>query len=51
MLEKIQNEVNSLPEEFRKSLAWFDVSDIERDLDQLKEVNQILTRLELVKPG
>jgi hypothetical protein len=48
-LKKIQEEVSSLSEDFRKSLTYWEVKDVERAHNLLNELNAIIGKLELVK--
>ena len=48
-LKKIQEEVSSLSEDFRKSLTYWEVKDVERAHKLLNELNAIIGKLELVK--
>jgi hypothetical protein len=48
-LKKIQDEVSSLSEDFRKSLTYWEVKDVERAHNLLNELNAIIGNLELVK--
>jgi hypothetical protein len=48
-LKKIQEEVSSLSEDFRKSLTYWEVKDVERAYNLLNELIAIIGRLELVK--
>jgi hypothetical protein len=48
-LKKIQEEVSSLSEDFRKSLTYWEVKDVERVHNLLNELIAIISRLELVK--
>ena len=48
-LKKIQEEVSSLSEDFRKSLTYWEVKDVERAHNLLNELNAIMGKLELVK--
>lgn len=48
-LKKIKDEVESLTEEFRKSLAYMEARDVKRASELLAELNQIISKLELVK--
>jgi hypothetical protein len=48
-LKKIQEEVSSLSEDFRKSLTYWEVKDVERAHNLLNELNAIIGNLELVK--
>ena len=48
-LRKIEEEVSSLSEDFRKSLAYLEAKDVEKAYNLLKELNAIIGRLELVK--
>ena len=48
-LKNIEEEVNFLGEDFRKSLAYLEAKDVEKAYDLLKELNVIIGRLELVK--
>jgi len=48
-LKKIKNEVESLSEDFKKSLAYMEAKDVERAFNLLTELNSIINRLELVK--
>ncbi|MBO3833138.1 MAG: hypothetical protein FGF51_07145 [Candidatus Brockarchaeota archaeon] len=48
-LKRIREEVESLSEDFRKSLAYLEAKDVERASDLLAELNTIISRLELVK--
>ncbi|MGD2247932.1 MAG: hypothetical protein PVF58_05965 [Candidatus Methanofastidiosia archaeon] len=48
-LEKIEEEVKSLPENFRKALTLWEVSDAIETHRKLSEVIQSINRLELVK--
>lgn len=48
-LKRIRNEVESLSEDFRKSLAYLEARDVNRAVNLLTELNSIISRLELVK--
>jgi len=48
-LRKIEGEVSSLSEDFRKSLTYLEVKDVERAYNLLNELNAIIGKLELVK--
>lgn len=48
-IEKISQEVKSLPENFRKSLTFWEVSDVIKTHEKLSEVMQSINKLELVK--
>jgi hypothetical protein len=48
-LKKIQEAVSSLSEDFRKSLTYWEVKDVERAHNLLNELNAIIGKLELVK--
>jgi hypothetical protein len=48
-LKKIHEEVSSLSEDFRKSLTYWEVKDVERAHNLLNELIAIIGRLELVK--
>jgi hypothetical protein len=48
-LEKIKKEIKSLPENFRKALAFWDVFDAIETHKKLSEVIQSINKLELVK--
>jgi len=48
-LDKIKDEIKSLPENFRKTLAFWEVSDAIRTHEKLSEVIQSINRLELVR--
>jgi hypothetical protein len=48
-LKKIQDEVSSLSEDFRKSLTYLEVKDVERAYNLLNDLNAIIGKLELVK--
>ncbi|MEM0337737.1 MAG: hypothetical protein QW683_07475 [Candidatus Caldarchaeum sp.] len=48
-LKKIRDEVESLAEEFRKSLAYMEAKDVIKASDLLSELSRIISRLELVK--
>lgn len=48
-LEKIREEIKTLPENFRKTLTFWEVSDAIRTHEKLSEVIQSINKLELVK--
>jgi len=48
-LKKIEGEVSSLSEDFRKSLTYLEVKDVEKAYNLLNELNTIIGKLELVK--
>lgn len=48
-LKRTMDEVESLSEDFRKSLAYLEAKDVKRASDLLAELNSIISRLELVK--
>jgi len=48
-LEKIREEIEGLPENFRKSLAFWEVDDVTRTHEKLSEVMESISRLSLVK--
>ena len=48
-LKRTMDEVESLSEDFRKSLAYLEAKDVKRASDLLSELNSIISRLELVK--
>ena len=48
-LKRIKEEVSSLSEDFRKSIAYMEAKDTEKAYDLLKELNAIIGKLELVK--
>jgi len=48
-LERIREEIKSLPENFRKALTFWEVSDAVGTHEKLSEVIQSINRLELVK--
>jgi len=48
-IEKISQEVKSLPENFRKSLTFWEVFDVIKTHEKLSEVMQSINKLELVK--
>ena len=48
-LKRIKEEVSSLSEDFRKSIAYMEAKDVEKAYDLLKELNAIIGKLELVK--
>ncbi|MEM3807386.1 MAG: hypothetical protein QW413_02150 [Nitrososphaerota archaeon] len=48
-LKRVRNEVESLSEEFRKSIAYMEVKDVMRASELLSELNGIISKLELVK--
>lgn len=48
-IEKISQEVRSLPENFRKSLTFWEVTDVIKTHEKLSEVMQSINKLELVK--
>lgn len=48
-LEKIRDEIKTLPENFRKTLTFWEVSDAIRTHESLSEVIQNINKLELVK--
>ena len=47
-IKLVQQEVSSLSEEFRKSLAFIEAREIQRAAELLTDLNSILSRLELV---
>jgi len=48
-LRKIKEEVSSLSEDFRKSLAYLEAKDVEKAYNLFVKLNAIIGRLELVK--
>lgn len=48
-LEKIREEIEGLPENFRKSLAFWEVDDVTRTHEKLSEVMESISKLSLVK--
>lgn len=48
-IEKISKEVKGLPENFRKTLTFWEVSDVIKAHEQLAEVIESINKLELVK--
>jgi hypothetical protein len=48
-LKRIGEEISSLSEDFRKSIAYMEAKDVEKAYDLLKELNTIIGKLELVK--
>ncbi len=48
-IEKIKNEVRGLPENFRKVLTFWEVSDVIKTHERLAEVIKSISELELVK--
>jgi hypothetical protein len=48
-LKEIGEEVSSLSEDFRKSLAYLEAKDVEKAYNLLQDLNTIIGRLELVK--
>ena len=48
-IEKIRNEIKGLPENFRKTLTFWEVSDIIKTHERLSEVIKSINKLELVK--
>ncbi|KUK24568.1 MAG: Uncharacterized protein XD58_1444 [Thermotoga sp. 50_1627] len=48
-IERIKKEVEPLPENFRKMLAYWNVADVINTHEKLKEVIESLSKLELVK--
>jgi len=48
-IERIKKEVEPLPENFRKMLAYWNVADVMNTHEKLKEVIENLNKLELVK--
>ncbi|MEM3081408.1 MAG: hypothetical protein QXH35_06900 [Nitrososphaerota archaeon] len=48
-VKKIRNEVESLAEEFRKSIAYMEARDVKRASELLSELSSIISKLELVK--
>jgi len=48
-LERIKEEVEALPENFRKMLGYWDVADVIKVHEELSEVIESLAKLELVK--
>jgi hypothetical protein len=48
-LRRIREEVESLSEDFRRSLAYLEAKDVERASDLLSELNSIIDRLQLIK--
>jgi len=48
-LKRIKDEVESLSEEFRKSIAYMEAKDVLRASELLSELNGIISKLELVK--
>lgn len=50
-LERIKKETAGLPEEFRKSLGFWPVSEVQEVAEKLQSVNEIIDRLGLVQEG
>jgi hypothetical protein len=48
-LKRIGEEISSLSEDFRKSIAYIEAKDVEKAYDLLKELNTIIRKLEPVK--
>lgn len=48
-IKAVQQEVSSLNEEFRKSLAFIEAREIQRAAELLTDLNSILSKLELVR--
>ncbi|MCD6398548.1 MAG: hypothetical protein J7L08_01375 [Candidatus Aenigmarchaeota archaeon] len=48
-IEKIQREVHGLPENFRKSLTFWEVKDVINTHERLSEAMESISKLELVK--
>ena len=48
-LAKVRREVSTLPEDFRKSLAYLNVGDVFRAAELQKELSQLLECLEFTK--
>lgn len=48
-IEKIQHEVRGLPENFRKSLTFWEVGDVINTHEKLSEAMESISKLELVK--
>lgn len=48
-LEKLRQEVQGLPEEFRKALGYWAAAEVERVYQNLAEATEIIQRLELVR--
>lgn len=48
-IKRIKDEVESLSEDFRKSLTYWEVIDVEKAYDLLTELTSIINKLELVK--
>ena len=48
-LKKIEEEVKSLSEDFKKSLAYLEAKEVEKAYSLLVELNSIINKLELVK--
>ena len=46
-LKKIKDEVESLSEEFRKSIAYMEAKDVLRASELLSELNGIISKLEI----
>jgi hypothetical protein len=48
-LTKIEKEASGLPDEFRRSLAYWQVSEVAEVGESLRRANESLARLELVR--
>jgi hypothetical protein len=48
-LEKIKKETGSLPENFRKALSFWEVTDVVKTYEKLSDVIESINKLELVK--
>ena len=48
-LEKLEREIQGLPESFRKALGYWDVAEVERVHQNLADAMDIIQRLELVR--
>lgn len=48
-LERLRQEVQGLPEEFRKALGYWNVAEVEQVYQNLAETTEIIQRLELVR--
>jgi len=49
-LEKFKKEISTLPEDFRKSVGYFDVKDLQLSLEYQESLKEILLKIGLLKP-
>lgn len=50
-ISKVQKEIETLQEEFRKAIAYFSVTDVLRAAQLITDFNDVMNKLELVKPS